>query len=743
LFAETKSRDEDREDEETLKHTLKCTSAIIDVEEQFSTYRRSLLKGSGAWLQNEPLFDTWIGEKAPILWVFGGPGAGKSYLSTSTILRLIDLHDQRPEYADGVSVGYFYIKENKEILRDPNVILKTLALQITLVDRMFRKHAARVCKSAKATITAEDTWENLFLDFYQSDHARDRHAIIVIDGLDEAPVAARMTLMGFLRDIVAVGHAIARARIQFAVFGRATLRGDMHFRRNEKYIEVSPVKNRNDIDSYIQKRLEEVHLLKELRRAKPNGPQQANKTGKRIKKKVLDGADGVFLWAKLLLDQIIGKDLTQIEKVLANPAPNLDEMIWSVFDRLSKDEDMDHESVRRLLTWVAYARRPLLFGEIDLILSLPSRRPNFLLWTSLRGRFASILSLNFPKGYDPLEDHDATVTTKQSDVEEGNQSTQEEEETAPFDFTGDDDEDEVSEDEILSNDINVLSAQGNRGIDSLVLGESSQDQDKSFHIFSNEQMKTVVTFGHQRIRDFLVREGSAKTRRKAVMDIYPVVDRVQLDITVTCLEILRFGLALQDNTHYLVDYPAKHFVWHLENIDMQSVKHEDKQKILNSLYWLFHEPVGVRSLILASGNGEDGEYDLFWQTWISSSIHTKAIRAWFAESENLVSDFGDEANVWMQSASRSTKELLKPLAMSAAISWLEKPGYDSEAYLDKSEFLVWVLQGFFCLVGSLFASNRSKQCADILHRTMRGSSAMNLAIGLGTNAAWKIYHSSD
>jgi hypothetical protein len=698
LAAENKDKESEKEDDEALKHVLEDTSATRDVEEQFSLYRRSLLKGSGAWLQNEPLFDTWIGQRAPILWVFGGPGAGKSYLSTWAILRLIELHDQRPDHADGVSVSYFYIKENKEILRDPNIILKTLAWQITLVDRMFRKHAASVCKSPRATVTAEDTWENLFLAFYQSDRARDRHAVLVLDGLDEASPAARMTLLGFLRNAVAVGRTDTRVRIQFAVFGRATLRGDMHFRREEKYIEVSSVKNRNDIDSYIQKRLADVELLKELRKVKPNGPQEANKTGRRIKKKVLDGADGVFLWAQLLLDQIIKKDLTQIEKILANPPPNLDEMIFAVFDRLAKDQDMDHETVRRMLEWVAYARRPLLFGEIDLVLSLPSRRPNFLLWTSLQGRFASIFHSNFPKGYDPSEDDDATATPKQSDPEECDQTTQKEEDIPAFDFTGDDDEDEVDEDDIQSTESKVLSAQANRGLDRLATGRSSQDKDESLHIFSDGQMKTIVTFSHQRIRDFLVREGSVETRRKAAMDIYPNVHRVQVDITMTCLDILRLGLALQNDTRYLVDYPAKHFVWHLESINMESVKDEDKQQILTSLYWLFHEPAGLKSLLVAAGDGEDDGYDVFWRTWLSSDTHTRAIRAWFGENETLASGFGDKADAWMKSASTSMKELLQPLAMSAATQWLTKPGYDSEAYLDKSEFLVWVLQGYFRLV---------------------------------------------
>jgi hypothetical protein len=176
------------------------------------------------------------------------------------------------------------------------------------------------------------------------------------------------------------------------------------------------------------------------------------------------------------------------------------------------------------------------------------------------------------------------------------------------------------------------------------------------------------------------------------------VVRVHIDITRTCLEILRLSLALQGDTRYLVDYPAKHFVWHLESIDMKSVEDEDKQEILSGLYWLFHEPAGVKSLILAAGDGEDDGYDLFWRTWLSSNTHTGAIRAWFGENKSLASDSNDEVNAWMEAASTSAKELLRPLAMTAARQWLTKPGYDSEAYLDKSEFLVWVLQGYLELV---------------------------------------------
>ena len=605
-------------------------------------------------------------------------------------MRLQERHQQEAGQWNGVSIGYFFIKENKEVLREANIILKTLAWQIAEVDPLFKEHAIQACKSRGNTITAEDTWENLFFSFYQSDLAQSRYAILVLDGLDEASYATRTKLLGFVKSTVSVAPGNSKPRIQFAVVGRATLRGDMVFTREEKYIEVSPVKNYEDIDSYIRKRLEEVEVLKELRKSKPDGPRKANRTGIRIKKKVLDNADGVFLWAQLLLDQIVKKDLPQIEKILADPPHDLDEMIWSVFDRLAKDEDMDHGSVRKMLTWVAFARRPLFFGEIDLVLSLPTRRPSFLLWKSLRGRFSSIFDLKFPGDYDPEEADDASGVAEPAESD-GNE---EEEDTPDFDFTGNDDDDETDSTDQSHETGELFGDEGDRGLQALTIKDASHE--RGIHNFSDDQLRTIVTFSHQRIRDYLVREGSSRTRRKPQIDINIDVQRAQIDITIACLEILRLGFALDLDTRYLVDYPAKHLVWHLESIDKNSMTEDDRHRILDGLYWLLKSPEGTKSLLKATDPRNDvgEEYDEFWRIWLGTNLHCKEIQAWFAEAHLVAQFFDEEALVWMKAASASTRELLKPLMMTAASFWLTKSGYNSREYTNKSELFVWVLHGY-------------------------------------------------
>jgi len=98
---------------------------------------------------------------------------------------------------------------------------------------------------------------------------------IVIDGLDEATAETRATILGLMKDLVFTSKSSrTNARsIRLAVVGRRSLRSDMDFKRLEKnyFIEVSRTKNHNDINSYIRKRLQELEILRKMRKMKPNG----------------------------------------------------------------------------------------------------------------------------------------------------------------------------------------------------------------------------------------------------------------------------------------------------------------------------------------------------------------------------------------------------------------------------------------------------------------------------------------
>ena len=293
-------------DDNTLRQVEKtlCTAAVDDTDDRYSMSQKTLLSGSGAWLEKEPLFDSWLQQSALILWIFGGPGSGKTMLSTWLINFLLGTYVEHSDFNKGTSVGYFYIREDNERLRNPNAMLKTIAWQLQQIDLAFKQHASFVCRTGRNTARAEDTWENLFINFYQSSAAEGHRAILIIDGLDEAESEVRRRLLTLFKDYVRGTQTSQPHRIQIAIFGRTTLRSDLHtlnFEREEKIIHVSPGKNQEDLSNYILDRVQKLAVVQEMRNKREGGRERAKRFIRHTRKQVLDGADGVFLWVCSLL----------------------------------------------------------------------------------------------------------------------------------------------------------------------------------------------------------------------------------------------------------------------------------------------------------------------------------------------------------------------------------------------------------------------------------------------------------
>ncbi|KAI1133340.1 hypothetical protein F5Y10DRAFT_274250 [Nemania abortiva] len=673
---------------ENMHHVLKA-GAVSQTDGWYSLFKRNLLEGSGTWLQREEFFDLWMQHHAPILWVFGGPGAGKTMLSTWLITMLLKQFEAKSEIGLATHVGYFFIKENVEDLRNPNILFKTLAWQIQQVDPLFRRHAATVCEFDRKTARAEDTWENLFLDFYQN---QDRRAILVIDGLDEAELHTQRRILRMMKDYVSGIRAGRPARIQFAIFGRFTLRAELeriHLDREEKIIEVSSVKNYEDMENYITDRVKSLTIVRKMSSRKP---KEAKKFARSVRSKVLDGAAGVFLWAQLLLDQMEGKDDRQINQVLAKPPENLYEMIYSVFSRISQDDEVDKPTVNRLLSWVAFARRPLSFGELDVLSRSDFNATNWFLWDHIRGKFASIFRLRYPKYFDPDakedEDKDEATTNDGQQDEQGSLAVAGDDDDNDS-FNLDSSEDEAEDEPSSDND--------SASQDEEIKDETQEDQEpkesEADQHYSWGQKHTIVDFSHQRFRDFLVIEGDPRTRQKPPLPVTIDVHRVELDIVLDCFRCLRAAL---DNSQYIqhyVAYPAFHVFAHLASLNQDRLEKKTEIHILRELYWLMHEEKGCRTLFAALEERKNGECDAFWNLWLANNRVTSLLQRWFGKAA-LLECFKEDEREWMSEAASSIPKLLEPLAITAAKMWLTKKSYKDIAYLDKSEFQVWFLKGY-------------------------------------------------
>lgn len=653
-------------------------------------------------MHNELLFRAWEKEEASLLWVFGGPGAGKSFLATKTILLLRDQHDQDPEHPSRVAVSYFFVKEDNQALHDLNVILKTIAYQIVQKDEIYRRYVVSACRSPEATNTAEKTWKVLFLNFYTSVQGAESSAFIVIDGLDEAPLDTRRKFLELLKVLVnqAPGDRTPRPRLQIAIFGRPDLRDDMEFSRQEKFVNVNAQKNRKDINDYILSRLPLVRVLKDMK------PNARTKFAKEIRSTILQRADGMFFWAKLVLDQIYRKERkSEVQQALHNAPRELDRMIRHIFERVAADPDVNIADLNKILSWVTCAKRPLRLGEVHLILKLPTGEPNLSLRRRLRGKFASFFNMSKLEGEEEEEEED------EEEVEEA--VPEEKVEEAPLDFSNlsddgddnDDDDDDNSDDGSDDDyeDEDEDEGEGNQKVaprkDEFAIDEKTKIEFRTIEI----------SFSHKRIKDYLVQEGGSHPvfvpPEYPKMSIGIDLNESELELSLTCLAILVDGITENEEELNLTQYAAENFMKHLGGIDRSKISKENKLKLLEQITKVFCADVGLRMLLRATF-GDDESFEnrrknAFYHTWFGTDEHSKALRGFLGEIDNVGSNnFTNDQLEWMRLSASSAKEFYRPLMMVASNIWLTKTGFDDNGYLDKSQLYAWVLHGYFMLVSS-------------------------------------------
>ncbi|KAI5842429.1 hypothetical protein DFP73DRAFT_515030, partial [Morchella snyderi] len=328
------------------------------MHESISTRRKVR---TGDWIFEENEFCNWIEMIDPhrILWGYGIPGAGKTFLSS----RVIDyLECKAPAAGYGVAHIYFNYKDQSR--QTPVKVLASLVKQLACktpnlpqsIIEMYNKF-----HDEKRRPGLEDLYES-FLSIVSSGPFN--RVIIVCDALDECdPSSQRLQLLPLFHRMGNDGASLFLTSREYPEDIQSSLDG--------KSAKLKLSANDQDIHNYIVQKIEDNPRAKRL--VREGGIKDM------IISKLIKCADGMFLLVHFHIEHLCqqpttAKILQELEKFnissYSTEGKPLDQTYDRAMERLRSQPQNCVDLAMRALFWVVGAHRTLRIQELQVAVSL-------------------------------------------------------------------------------------------------------------------------------------------------------------------------------------------------------------------------------------------------------------------------------------------------------------------------------------------------------------------------------------
>lgn len=402
------------------------------------------------------------------------------------------------------------------------------------------------------------------------------------------------------------------ARIQLVMFGRPHLSDFISetLEVDVPTIHVTSSNNSADIVHYIKSSIQKSTTLKRV----------SMELRAEIVEKLSTGAQGMFIWVDLVLQELLKKKSTSAIRKSLNEAPKgLKEMLCHVLESFSLTLiDDESDNLNELLAWTACAQRPLSLGELDTVvkLSSPDGEGMIYLEGALRKQFAAFFILSRDDGLSTAELQTRLPTDYENDAE-----------------VQDSEPDDVLED-----------------VDDVT-------------VFDSNPATTEVTFCHGSIGDFLRDPSQGKVSANSE---YPAIgvdfSSAKLSVFKTCLELFcddELQQKPQNCKESLMPYAFNNWLYHFIAAEVPRTNDITQRKeIVGLLAKMFGQEEFMKNW--AGGIG--------WGFFNNNNV--SLIRSWL-DNEDDITSLPSEDQDFIRATAESPALTFKPLARYIAKRWLE------------------------------------------------------------------------
>jgi tetratricopeptide (TPR) repeat protein len=599
---------EDREKSlQSLVNKILLPSPTDSAQEWYSKMNKARIPGTGNWVRTEDVFQSWLTGDMPIIFVSGNPGAGKSYLSTNIISLLREQYAPSSQSRSLISVGFFFFKDDNPDTRSIHQALRDLAFQISQSDPVYQKYVVTI-EHFERISNLESAWRLLFVDYFLKKPNVNSSVYILLDAVDEASDEERRIFLSLAKDLY---DAPGIPRLQLAIVGRPhisyQLLEGLDF--DVPTIHVTTLKNSGDINQYIHASIKKSVILRRV----------SVKLRQEIVEKLSAGAEGMFLWVNLMLQELVKKrNESSIRKALDDPPKGLKETLRHVllnFSNSSVEEELEY--LNEILIWVTCSQQPLTLGFIDKILRLRSPEGDGMIYLegTLRRQFASFFT---------LDRADALTTAELQNMS-----------TKPDLFDGSDN------DEMSKND------------------QEAFEDAENFTDFNSDLQTTTVTFCHASIGDFFRDETEGKVSAGESHFAVGVNYReAKVHVLKTFLRLFTDSdfAKRTDNSKMMLNHAALNWVHHLSTTSPSWCSLEDRKEIAKLLLTAFRSKE-----VISVWNGCRG--------WVSTNANIQAVRQWWKDEEVFIS-LSESEREFISSTEKDPITTFKPVVMFCVQKWL-------------------------------------------------------------------------
>ncbi|KAJ9204753.1 hypothetical protein DTO166G4_7855 [Paecilomyces variotii] len=305
-------------------------------------------EGTGLWLLNSEEFTQWMSQPKQTLFCPGIPGAGKTIMSSIVVEHLKGKSQENPEIQTCCIFCSFQPNHQQRILDLLLSLLRQLAVKgSALLQNIEDMHTRHIQRKTRPTFTEVQSELVRTANCYEM-------IFIVIDALDEYCSSNSEELHKFLSTLFnlqkdAPINILATSRFNSGIMSRFERCPQKEIRAQE-----------DDIQIYLNGRI--PSLLEKKISLFPSCQDD-------VRREVLKSADGMFLLAKLHMDNLMGHiTVGELEEALINlphGETKLELTYHETIKRIKSQHYSRYQKALQILSWLTYCRRVLFAQELQ------------------------------------------------------------------------------------------------------------------------------------------------------------------------------------------------------------------------------------------------------------------------------------------------------------------------------------------------------------------------------------------